>query len=532
MHAQNCFHAKTQVSLSTTRMPAIPKKHRMAWVTVLSLMALVAAPLRAQQVSSPVVTTRVAVYQGSGVSNSVSEVIKDLKSGKTINVERISTEQILKDELAGFDVVIFPGGSGGGQGKSLGENGREKVRLFIADGGGYVGICAGAYLASADYDWSLNILDAKVLDKSHWARGFGNVELNVQPVGQANLNVSKESTTVYYHQGPLLAPANKAELEDYEEWASFKTEVTKEGVPGGVMPGTTAIAAGRFGNGRVLAISPHPERTTELDTVIPTAVHWAAGQQIESPEMIVLQLGDLPVVISAPHGGALKVPGVEPRKGEGLEPGPAGFRGARDGGTEELALEVARQLAERMNGSPSFAISRVHRRYVDFNRPPNIAYEATETKTIYDQYHAELDAAVRAVREKYSAGLLIDIHGQGSSAKTAFRGTSNGLTVSGIRSAAGEEFVSGPHSLLGLLKKRGWTVHPDPFDGKEQSGFTGGYIVRTYGSHMPNGIDAIQLELGADYRKADVRVRVAKELAESITEYFEHLNAQSPTSTR
>ena len=65
----------------------------------------------------------------------------------------------------------------------------------------------------------------------------------------------------------------------------------------------------------------------------------------------------------------------------------------------------------------------------------------------------------------------------------------------------------------------------DRLDGQEQAGFTGGYIVKTYGRHQPDGIDAMQWELGADYRKAAVRERVAKELADGIAEYFEHVGA-------
>lgn len=476
----------------------------------------------------------IAVYDGSGVSGSVTEVLKDLAADDTIRVERIRTEQILNDELSSFNVVMFAGGSGSGQAKSLGADGREKVRQFVDAGGGYIGICAGAYLASADYEWSLSILDAKVLDRSHWARGFGDVELKVHAGGLERLSFPSDQTTVYYHQGPLLAPANKPELDDYEEWASFATEVTKAGVPGGVMPGKTAIAAGRFGTGRVLAISPHPERTEGLDSIIPSAVHWAAAnsspkaaaKDVEESDPIIFQIGDLPVVISAPHGGSMKLPGVEPRTGEGLESGPAGFRVMRDGGTEELALEVARQLAVRMNGKPSFVISRVHRRYVDFNRPANIAVETPAARVIYDQYHETLSEAVRMIRSKYAHGLVIDIHGQGTSAATVYRGTSNGLTVSGIRSVFGADSIHGPDSLCGILKMQGWTVHPDPLDGKEQSGFTGGHIVRTYGSHQPDGIDAIQLEFGADYRKTAVRERVAKQLADSIATYFENLKSR------
>lgn len=243
----------------------------------------------------------------------------------------------------------------------------------------------------------------------------------------------------------------------------------------------------------------------------------------DGSELVVSQLGDLPVVISAPHGGNLEIPGVPPRKGDGLEAGPAGFRVVRDGGTEELALEVARQLAERMKGRPSFVISRVHRRYVDFNRPPEIAVEHAQARVVYVQYHTAVADAVRTIREKHGLGLLIDIHGQGSSAETVYRGTSNGLTVTGLRKQFGEEFHAGENSLLALLKKRNWKVHPDPFDGKEQSGFTGGHIVRSYGSHRSDGIDAIQLELGGNYRKMAVRERIAREMADAIAESIERV---------
>jgi N-formylglutamate amidohydrolase len=164
---------------------------------------------------------------------------------------------------------------------------------------------------------------------------------------------------------------------------------------------------------------------------------------------------------------------------------------------------------------------------VDFNRPPEIGVEHQAARIVHDSYHESLRGAVRRVRARHGRGLLIDIHGQGSSATTAFRGTSNGLTVKALRERFTETAHTGPLSLTGLLQKRGWQVHPDPFAGKEQSGFTGGYIVRTYGSHQPEGIDAIQLELGADYRRAEVREKRAAELADAVVEYAGHYLRQA-----
>jgi N-formylglutamate amidohydrolase len=180
-------------------------------------------------------------------------------------------------KLAGCQVLIQPGGSGGGQGKALGEDGREQVRKFVKAGGGYVGICAGAYLATCDYDWSLNILDAKVLDRKHWARGFGTVDIGLSPQGAQFFGVDNPRLPIYYHQGPLLAPADNPSIEDYDGLAKFETEIAKNGAPPGVMLGCTAIASGAYHAGRVLCFSPHPERTEGLESFVARAIAWAGG---------------------------------------------------------------------------------------------------------------------------------------------------------------------------------------------------------------------------------------------------------------
>lgn len=236
-------------------------------------------------------------------------------------------------------------------------------------------------------------------------------------------------------------------------------------------------------------------------------------------DLLIIRHGTLPIIISAPHGGSLLLPGVDARNGEGQSKGASGFRTARDTGTEELALLIAGELEERFGEGPNCVISRVHRRYVDFNRPPEIGVEHPAARTVYDAYHQTLITAVRNIRASSGSGLLLDIHGQGSSPATVYRGTGNGLTTAGLRSRFAEAAHTGEQSLLGLLAAKSWTVHPRPFGAKEQAGFTGGHIVRTYGSHRPDGIDAIQLEFGADYRVPTRRSQTAEVLADAIEEY-------------
>ena len=100
-----------------------------------------------------------------------------------LHVHRIKADAIRAGCLDEYDVLIQPGGSGSRQGKTLGEEGREKIRAFVRNGGGYLGICAGAYLATRDYSWSLHILDARVVDKEHWARGTGDVDIALTAEG-------------------------------------------------------------------------------------------------------------------------------------------------------------------------------------------------------------------------------------------------------------------------------------------------------------------------------------------------------------
>ncbi len=219
---------------------------------------------------------RVALFVDAGVS-STTKLLAALHSDSSLAVDKLNAAAITRGELDNYSVVIHPGGSGSGQGKALGEAGRAKVKAFIESGHGMVGICAGAYLASCDYDWSLHVLDAKVIDRQHWNRGFGNVTVSLSQTGQELLKVNQQKFELYYHQGPLLAPASNPDVPDFVELAKFEGEIAKNGAPTGVMPGTTAIAMGQYGKGRVFCFSPHPEKTPNYESLVLRGIHWSAN---------------------------------------------------------------------------------------------------------------------------------------------------------------------------------------------------------------------------------------------------------------
>src|SRR3954452_20764336 len=156
---------------------------------------------------------RVLIYDdagggGQGPAN-VSKCLAAAK-GKKFTYAIVSAEQIRAGRLKEADVLVQPGGSGSGQAAALKPEGRDAIKEFVRGGGGYVGICAGAYLASADYTWSLHILNAKVVDRQHWARGTGEVKVRMSAEGRRLFGVKDDVVNIYYGQGPLLAAAEQA----------------------------------------------------------------------------------------------------------------------------------------------------------------------------------------------------------------------------------------------------------------------------------------------------------------------------------
>jgi glutamine amidotransferase-like uncharacterized protein len=222
-------------------------------------------------------TIRVAIFSDAGVTKAgVKQVERCLPESQGFEVKPINAEQIRNGALKDFDVLVHGGGSASKQGETLGEKGRDVVKNFVKGGGGFIGICAGAYLASAQYKWSLGVLDAKVIDGAHWARGEGDVKLRLTSAGQKALQPEKEMCTIHFENGPLLAPGKKDDIEDYESLATFDSEMRKNDAPPGIMKGTTAIARGKFGKGHVVCFSPHPEKTPGREALLQSAVRWAA----------------------------------------------------------------------------------------------------------------------------------------------------------------------------------------------------------------------------------------------------------------
>ena len=228
-------------------------------------------------------------------------------------------------------------------------------------------------------------------------------------------------------------------------------------------------------------------------------------------------LGMLPIILSAPHGGRLAIPGVPVRRGAGV----AQFATGRDYNTDELTERVAVELEKMLHAKPFLVVARFERKYLDANRPRENAYESAEAKTYYDGYHSALRGAHDQVSREWGRGLLLDIHGQGADAESIYRGTGNGKTVASLTQRFGIDAITGPKSIFGQLERMGYATSPSIKEPYQEKRYVGGYIVQTYGGHRASGVDAIQLEIGTKFRARANLQRTAADLTEAIAVFAE-----------
>lgn len=221
---------------------------------------------------------KIAIYQGPGSGEkgiqSVTDRAKQLPGAV---VTALKPEEVGTRDLSQFDIIVFSGGSGSAQSQAIGDNGRKAVREFVERGGGYLGICAGAYLACAGFDWGLGILNAKTVSNK-WRRGGGMVRAELTDDGRGVLGKVDGQFTIRYNNGPIIKPLERADLPPYQVAAFFRTEKAENGTPVGVMVNSPAAVYTTFGKGRVFSISPHSEDTPGLENVVPAALAWLGAK--------------------------------------------------------------------------------------------------------------------------------------------------------------------------------------------------------------------------------------------------------------
>ena len=295
-----------------------------------------------------------------------------------------------------------------------------------------------------------------------------------------------------------------------------------------------AVLAGGFA---VACDRPVPEEPSPLGTGKVGDVHSDPGGWIE------YTIGDAPLVISAPHGGAL-VPTFIPDRtcAECLT--------GADVGIEDLARRVGAQFFARTGRHPHMVINKLQRGKLDPNRSVEEATGGNAvTIPLWKAYHAFLDTANARVAAENHRGLLLDLHGHSHAIERIELGylvtsgdlqrsdaalsASGAVARSGITRLASDNaghlgaaaLLRGPSSLGALLGQNGYPSVPSPSipaPAPADEFYDGGYIVDHHGSSRGGPVDAVQIEawkVGVRDTPEN-RERYAAAIVASVIEYL------------
>lgn len=247
-------------------------------------------------------------------------------------------------------------------------------------------------------------------------------------------------------------------------------------------------------------------------------------------------VGNLPVILSAPHGGGLAPSTIPDRKRGTL---------VTDAFTDRLAREIARAFYKQTGRFPHVIICHLKRTKVDCNRSLEEATEGDPAaQRVWNGFHGFIDDARKAVLKAEGRGLYIDLHGHGhpearlelgyliKSAELALNAKKlesleARSSIRGLSSRSQTSFVErlrGRSSFGGLIQRLGYAAVPSPkfpHPGKAKY-FRGGYNTARYGSRDGGAISGFQVEC---HRKgvrdtAANRKRFAQAFAAAVNEYL------------
>ncbi len=188
---------------------------------------------------------RVCVYAGSGavLARDVDRALDKLGIPH-LDIDEDSIRRGILQEHCG--VLIVPGGYTAAYIPALGVEGFSNIREFVARGGVYIGICAGAYIAARRVEVPGHPEGLGIINITNTRRrGMGIIEITVTKPHHPIARGCPRRMRIWYQNGPYIEPGRGVEvIARYDEKYA-------------------AVVCSRYGDGAVVIFSPHPEGSLE-----------------------------------------------------------------------------------------------------------------------------------------------------------------------------------------------------------------------------------------------------------------------------
>lgn len=248
---------------------ATPKRNKQIFIiTVLSLviaslgitLILVKGPNKGKEGGGQS-TVDVAIYTGPGTWEYSITAMKNFLEWKGLSFEEINAWEINHGKLSDnkYKIIFMPGGWADNYRKSINDQGNQNIREFVANGGGYTGMSAGAYYAAdyiiwegEKYEYPLDLFKGyargPISEIAPWPE-YVMTTINMEKTHEINQYEPPTESVLYYGE-PVFEANSGQPIENLAYWN---------------VPGTSwahkkpAIIAFPYENGRVILFGPHPE---------------------------------------------------------------------------------------------------------------------------------------------------------------------------------------------------------------------------------------------------------------------------------
>lgn len=227
---------------------------------------------------------KVALFQGhGGAETCIWETAAALGMDRSIETDWVSTSGMTIENLSKYDVVVIPGGSGSRQYLNMGGKGREALRRFVENGGGVLGICAGAYLLTDTPDYvCLGMSGAEAYDIEHDNRGRGISKVSLDLEGDMLFPELMGRFFIYimYYEGPVVRQSHKSFI-GFRSLATMESDVHVEGdAPRNMTNNKPFLYESRYGSGKTMSVVGHPEATPGMQWMISRLVHHVSPKKV------------------------------------------------------------------------------------------------------------------------------------------------------------------------------------------------------------------------------------------------------------
>ena len=246
---------------------------------------------------------KIGIYNGAGASHSWLWFVDILDSMGFFDIEFVDEQHIKNGGLKNLQVLLVSGGDTFAIAESLGKEGAENIRVFLEEGGLYIGSCAGAYLPLKSSLSPLNLFNftsvrisnltktlpqpVKLPEKFCTSYGCQYVFHPVREEVKISLSDSffpeqNGELVAPIYGGPAFLPSENARtLASYTGFNNQTLFLADQQLAYDTLIGKSAVITNKVGNGRLFLLGPHLEHPHyfKANTLIADMIYYGTRER-------------------------------------------------------------------------------------------------------------------------------------------------------------------------------------------------------------------------------------------------------------